>query len=69
MSGAFMTNNGWGHKGEKLQLFSEEGQNHVQWTPVNVPGEAITWYKTYFNIPEGHDPVALRFTGLGKGMA
>ncbi|KAI4318678.1 hypothetical protein MLD38_032353 [Melastoma candidum] len=68
-----LTNNGWGHKvaleGEKLQLFSEEGLNHVQWTPVNVPGEAVTWYKTYFNTPEGHDPVALRFTGLGKGMA
>ncbi|KAI4367230.1 hypothetical protein MLD38_022993 [Melastoma candidum] len=68
-----LTSNGWGHKvgleGEKLHLFNQAGTHRVKWTPVKVPGAALTWYKTYFHTPEGHDPVAIRLRGLGKGMA
>ncbi|KAL6963709.1 hypothetical protein U1Q18_034714, partial [Sarracenia purpurea var. burkii] len=68
-----VTVNNWGHevgvKGEKLQLYTEEGLSKVQWAPTKGEGPPLTWYKTYFNTPEGNSPVALRMTTMGKGMA
>ncbi|KAG6620967.1 hypothetical protein I3842_Q048200 [Carya illinoinensis] len=57
-----------GLKGEELGLPSGSSS---QWDskstlPKNQP---LIWYKTKFDEPAGSDPVALDFTGLGKGEA
>ncbi|OMO74496.1 hypothetical protein CCACVL1_16661 [Corchorus capsularis] len=63
--------NGWGHQagldGEKKQLFTEKGSKKVEWKAPSG-GPALTWYKGYFDAPEGNNPVAIRMTGMGKGM-
>ncbi|MQL82322.1 hypothetical protein Taro_014801 [Colocasia esculenta] len=56
-----------GLKGEDLGLY----KNSDVWSPsstlpTNMP---FVWYKTTFNAPDGNDPVALDFTGMGKGEA
>ncbi|CAL5402278.1 unnamed protein product [Camellia sinensis] len=68
-----VTLNGWAHevgiKGEKLEVFTEEGSSKVQWSPAKGgAGPPMTWYKTYFNAPEGKSPVAIKMTSMGKGM-
>ncbi|GMN48724.1 hypothetical protein TIFTF001_017899 [Ficus carica] len=67
-----LTQNGWGNKvglsGEKKHVFTEEGAKKVQWSKVKGHGPALTWYRTRFDAPEGRDPVAIRMTGMGKGM-
>ncbi|XP_073027816.1 beta-galactosidase 13-like [Primulina eburnea] len=73
MSGTLdITMNHWGQRvgvaGEKMQLYSEEGSSKVQWLPSKGPGGAVTWYKGYFNAPEGTSPVAIRMTSMAKGM-
>ena len=64
--------NGWGHKvglkGEELRVFTEEGSKNVKWTPVAGPARPVSWFKTRFATPEGKSPVAIRMTGMGKGM-
>lgn len=57
-----------GLKGEELDLPNKDSS---LWTsqselPKNKP---LTWYKTSFAAPPGTSPVALDFTGLGKGEA
>ncbi|KAJ9189571.1 hypothetical protein P3X46_000846 [Hevea brasiliensis] len=67
-----LTFNGWGHQvglaGEKNKVYTEEGSKKVKWTKVDKEGPALTWYKAYFDAPEGDDPVAVTMTGMGKGM-
>ncbi|XP_052184799.1 beta-galactosidase 13-like [Diospyros lotus] len=67
-----LTYNHWKHMvgmpGEKLQLFTEEGASKVNWNPAGIAGPPLTWYKTYFDAPEGHNPVAVRMSTMGKGM-
>ncbi|KAL3843366.1 hypothetical protein ACJIZ3_000769 [Penstemon smallii] len=67
-----ITQNHWGHQvgisGEKMELFTEEGSKKVNWVPVSETPGPVTWYKTYFDAPEGNDPVALRMTSMAKGM-
>ncbi|KAJ8572203.1 hypothetical protein K7X08_008714 [Anisodus acutangulus] len=68
-----ITLNVWGQEvgvfGEKEQLFTEEGTNKVKWTSVTGPPPGhVTWYKTYFDAPEGTDPVALKMDHMQKGM-
>ncbi|XP_059653985.1 beta-galactosidase 13-like [Cornus florida] len=68
-----ITQNTWGHevgvRGEKLQLYTEQGVGKVQWTPAaKGAGPPLTWYKTKFDAPEGDCPVALRMTSMAKGM-
>ncbi|KAK7261372.1 hypothetical protein RIF29_27681 [Crotalaria pallida] len=57
-----------GLKGEELGLSSgSNGQWNSQSTsPKNQP---LTWYKTNFDAPSGSNPVAIDFTGMGKGEA
>ncbi|KAG4986571.1 hypothetical protein AAZX31_12G163600 [Glycine max] len=57
-----------GLQGEDLGLSSgSSGQWNLQSTfPKNQP---LTWYKTTFSAPSGSDPVAIDFTGMGKGEA
>ncbi|KMT01405.1 hypothetical protein BVRB_9g214140 [Beta vulgaris subsp. vulgaris] len=64
--------NGWHHKigmeGEKLQYFTEEGAKKAKWTPAEGAGELLTWYKAYFDAPEGDEPLAIRMENMTKGM-
>ncbi|XP_058729818.1 beta-galactosidase 8-like isoform X2 [Vicia villosa] len=57
-----------GLQGEDLGLSSGSvGQWNSQSTlPTNQP---LTWYKTKFVAPSGRNPVAIDFTGMGKGEA
>ncbi|CAH9072943.1 unnamed protein product [Cuscuta europaea] len=57
-----------GLKGEELSL--SDGVSSL-WTsdssfPTNQP---LIWYKTSFEAPGGDNPVAIDFTGMGKGEA
>lgn len=68
-----ITLNNWGHEvgvfGEREQIFTEEGAMKVQWTPVTGPPKgAVTWYKTYFDAPEGNNPCAVKMDKMQKGM-
>ncbi|KAL5752456.1 hypothetical protein ACOSQ2_022963 [Xanthoceras sorbifolium] len=66
-----LTNNGWGHQvgleGEKLRVYTQEGSNRVKWKIANSKG-AITWYKAYFDEPEGNEPLAIQLATMSKGM-
>ncbi|XP_057449008.1 beta-galactosidase 8-like [Lotus japonicus] len=57
-----------GLKGEDLGPSSgSSGQwNSQSSLPTNQP---LTWYKTNFAAPSGSNPVAIDFTGMGKGEA
>nr|CAG30724.1 putative beta-galactosidase precursor [Hordeum vulgare] len=63
--------NGWGHKvkleGEVKEIYTEKGMGAVKWVPATT-GRAVTWYKRYFDEPDGEDPVVLDMTSMGKGM-
>ncbi|CAI8616832.1 unnamed protein product [Vicia faba] len=67
-----LTANGWGHQvgleGEKHAIFSEEGSKKVEWKDAKGHGLPLSWYKTNFATPEGKCPIAIRMTGMGKGM-
>ncbi|XP_056698962.1 beta-galactosidase 13 isoform X2 [Spinacia oleracea] len=65
--------NGWHHKigmeGEKHEYYTEEGAKKVKWVPAEGgAGEVLTWYKAYFDAPEGDEPVAIRMENMTKGM-
>ncbi|GER42336.1 beta-galactosidase [Striga asiatica] len=69
MSGTLdITRNYWGQEvgvaGEKMQLFTEEGSKKVKWVDANATPSPITWYKTYFDAPEGENPVAIRMPSM-----
>ncbi|KAJ4787145.1 Beta-galactosidase [Rhynchospora pubera] len=60
-----------GLKGEDMSLFDDSDDSASLWLsdstlPTNVP---LVWYKTQFQAPAGNDPVAIDFTGMGKGEA
>ncbi|GAU32172.1 hypothetical protein TSUD_68430 [Trifolium subterraneum] len=59
-----------GLQGEFLKFYNEENENAewVELTPDAIPS-TFTWYKTYFDVPGGKDPVALDFESMGKGQA
>ncbi|MBA0743125.1 hypothetical protein Gogos_005843 [Gossypium gossypioides] len=66
-----ITLNTWSHQvgldGEKNQIYTQNGFPKVQWVKGG-PSEGVTWYKGYFDAPEGDNPVAVKMTGMGKGM-
>ncbi|KAL0454083.1 UNVERIFIED_CONTAM: Beta-galactosidase 13 [Sesamum latifolium] len=73
MSGTLdITNNQWGNQvgvnGEKVPVYTEEGAKTVKWVPFAGTPSPVTWYKTYFDAPEGTNPVALRMMSMAKGM-
>ncbi|KXG36088.1 beta-galactosidase 12 [Sorghum bicolor] len=63
--------NGWGHKaaleGEDKEIYSEKGVGKVQWKPAEND-RAATWYKRYFDEPDGDDPIVLDMSSMSKGM-
>ncbi|KAL2346041.1 hypothetical protein Fmac_000041 [Flemingia macrophylla] len=67
-----LTANNWGHrvglKGEGKRIFSEEGALRAKWRPLSPIPRPLTWYKTRFTTPGGTGPVAIRMTGMGKGL-
>ncbi|KAG7618891.1 D-galactoside/L-rhamnose binding SUEL lectin domain [Arabidopsis thaliana x Arabidopsis arenosa] len=64
-------NNEWGHlaglEGEKKEVYTEEGSKKVKWEK-DGERKPLTWYKTYFETPEGVNAVAIRMKGMGKGL-
>uniref|UniRef100_A0A0A8YH38 Beta-galactosidase n=1 Tax=Arundo donax TaxID=35708 RepID=A0A0A8YH38_ARUDO len=66
-----LQDNGWGHKaaleGEDKEIYTEKGVSKVQWKPAQNERGA-TWYKRYFDEPDGDDPVILDMSSMSKGM-
>ncbi|KAE8716853.1 Beta-galactosidase 14 isoform 2 [Hibiscus syriacus] len=67
-----ISNIGWenlvGIDGEKKQIYTEKGSQSVQWVTPTGDKTPITWYKGYFDAPEGNNPVAIRMNNMSKGM-
>ncbi|KAK4754793.1 hypothetical protein SAY87_008550 [Trapa incisa] len=67
-----LTLNGWGHQvgleGEKVSVYTQEGSKRVQWSGSNGVAPPVSWYKAYFQAPEGEDPVVIRLPNMTKGM-
>ncbi|CAK8578479.1 unnamed protein product [Lathyrus sativus] len=59
-----------GLQGEFLKFYNEENES-AEWVELTpgAPPSTFTWYKTYFDVPGGNDPVALDFESMGKGQA
>ncbi|KAG6417938.1 hypothetical protein SASPL_120135 [Salvia splendens] len=57
-----------GLKGEGLGLSTGSSSLWVS-RPALPKNQPLVWYKTTFDAPSGSSPVALDFTGLGKGEA
>ncbi|KAI7732050.1 hypothetical protein M8C21_022941 [Ambrosia artemisiifolia] len=55
-----------GLKGEALGLNIGGSSLWISGSPKSQP---LTWYKTNFDAPEGDNPIAIDFTGMGKGEA
>ncbi|KAI3822853.1 hypothetical protein L1987_10452 [Smallanthus sonchifolius] len=55
-----------GLKGEALGLNTGGSSLWVSGSPESQP---LTWYKTIFDAPSGDYPIAIDFTGMGKGEA
>ncbi|KAI3913963.1 hypothetical protein MKW98_010775 [Papaver atlanticum] len=64
--------NGWNHKvgmdGEKIKLFTQGGSHRATWSSAKGKGKPLTWYKRYFDTPEGNSPPAIDMSTMGKGM-
>ncbi|XP_073149105.1 beta-galactosidase 8-like isoform X2 [Henckelia pumila] len=57
-----------GLKGEELGLSSGSSSLWVS-QPALPKNQPLVWYKTTSDAPTGTSPVALNFTGMGKGQA
>ncbi|KAJ0967648.1 hypothetical protein J5N97_024565 [Dioscorea zingiberensis] len=58
-----------GLQGEQSGRFKDSGSSEwgsLSTIPTNQP---LIWYKTTFDALEGNDPIAIDFTGMGKGEA
>ncbi|KAM0011856.1 putative beta-galactosidase [Helianthus debilis subsp. tardiflorus] len=55
-----------GLKGESLGLHTGASTLWVSGSPKSQP---LTWYRTNFDAPSGDNPIAIAFTGMGKGEA
>ncbi|XP_076894152.1 beta-galactosidase 8-like [Bidens hawaiensis] len=55
-----------GLEGESLGLNTGGSSLWVSGSPKIQP---LTWYKTSFDAPSGDNPIAIDFTGMGKGEA
>lgn len=58
-----------GLNGEKLQVFTEQGAQKVQWTKATGKGRALTWYKVTFPtwshfIPTNSEPWGFHFASV-----
>ncbi|KAG5543125.1 hypothetical protein RHGRI_016020 [Rhododendron griersonianum] len=60
-----------GMKGEAMDLASPNNVSSVEWTQgLSSEGQnPLTWYRAYFDAPEGDEPLALDMLSMGKGQA
>lgn len=60
-----------GLKGEFLEIYNIDETEKAAWTDLTLDSapSTFTWYKTYFDAPNGLDPVALDLGSMGKGQA
>ncbi|XP_073008003.1 beta-galactosidase 2-like [Typha latifolia] len=56
-----------GLKGESLGLHSLTGSSSAEWGEASQK-QPLTWYKTFFNAPDGNEPLALDMSSMGKGQ-
>ncbi|MED6124886.1 beta-galactosidase [Stylosanthes scabra] len=69
LRGGFRWGGRVGLEGEKMKIYTRKGSKKVSWEKVGRGvGRALSWYKTKFMSPEGREPVAIRMTGMKKGM-
>ncbi|XP_010254673.1 PREDICTED: beta-galactosidase 3-like [Nelumbo nucifera] len=60
-----------GLKGEAMDLVSPNRISNVDWIRGSLAvqkQQPLTWYKAYFNAPEGDEPLALDMGSMGKGQ-
>ncbi|KAL0925254.1 hypothetical protein M5K25_003573 [Dendrobium thyrsiflorum] len=57
-----------GLKGEALNLHSITGSSCFEWGELSQK-KPLTWYKAFFNSPDGDEPLALDMSSMGKGQA
>ncbi|RZC19322.1 Beta-galactosidase 3 [Glycine soja] len=60
-----------GLKGEAMDVASPNGISSVAWMQSAIVvqrNQPLTWHKTYFDAPEGDEPLALDMEGMGKGQ-
>lgn len=60
-----------GLKGEFEEIYTLDGNENADWVDLTVDAvrSPLSWYKTYFDAPDGLDPVALDMGSMGKGEA
>ncbi|KAK8506257.1 hypothetical protein V6N13_100309 [Hibiscus sabdariffa] len=60
-----------GLKGEFQKIFTVEENEKAGWTELKLDStpSTFTWYKAYFDSPDGSEPVALDLGSMGKGQA
>ncbi|XP_047982529.1 beta-galactosidase 3-like [Salvia hispanica] len=61
-----------GMKGEAMDLYSPSKISSVDWMKASLAVDTqqpLTWYKAYFNSPNGNEPLALDMSSMGKGQA
>lgn len=60
-----------GLKGEMEEIYTLDGNEDAAWVNLTVDAvqSPLSWYKTYFDAPDGLDPVALDLRSMGKGEA
>lgn len=60
-----------GLKGEMQEIYTLDGNEKAAWVDLATDGikSPLSWYKTYFDAPDGLDPVALDLSSMGKGQA
>ncbi|WOL17569.1 beta-galactosidase 5-like [Canna indica] len=59
-----------GLKGETMNLNSLEGASSVEWMQgswVAQSQQPLTWFRAYFDAPDGDEPLALDMGAMGKG--
>ncbi|KAF8406482.1 hypothetical protein HHK36_008570 [Tetracentron sinense] len=60
-----------GLKGEAMNVVSPNGISSVDWMQGSLVAQKqqpLTWYKAYFDAPEGDEPLALDMRSMGKGQ-
>ncbi|XP_027112186.1 beta-galactosidase 3 [Coffea arabica] len=60
-----------GLKGEVMNLVSPNAISSAEWVGGSLAAkkqQPLTWYKAYFDAPEGNDPLALDLSSMGKGQ-
>ncbi|AEE86646.1 Beta-galactosidase 3 [Arabidopsis thaliana] len=60
-----------GLKGEAMNLAFPTNTPSIGWMDASLTvqkPQPLTWHKTYFDAPEGNEPLALDMEGMGKGQ-